>query len=429
MNSRFNLRRNVVTSIVAFVANLALIFISYRAVIQVGGMASLGLWSALMSWIFLIRLGDVGMATAAVRFIARTDAAQNLAKVRAYLDTSIALNLILFLVLVGISAPIFYYFLPRILPADASTQATARVVLPVMFSGFVLSSLSGLILGGLIGLHRGYLASYVTVFGSVLQLIVVVALVPSYGLLGLAWGQITQQAVMIVAGWTLVLRVLNDEAGRHGGLLPRYFSRAALLEMLGFSLKAQFSNILNGLFEPLSKIIVGRTGGMEFLGLYELAFKMVSLPRNAIVAGVHATTPAMARMLEDDMPAARQLYEASKQKLMRRGALVLVITVMATPLASWLLMARLDTALWELVVWLAVGFWGNMLGAPAYLVGVAKGKLGGNMIAATAALAVIGVTGLVSVWSDEAHLVIVGVSAGLALGGIVALGLNQRFLK
>lgn len=428
VNIEFNLRRNVITSILAFAMNLALMFISYRLVIMRGGLASIGLWSTLVSWIFLIRFGDIGMTTAVVRFIALCDARWESERIRTYLDTSLALNGFLFTLLAGIGYLAFSTSIEHVVPDDMIAQETARMILPLMFTGFVLSNLSGLVLGGLTGLHRGYQGALITIGGALTQLCVVVPTVPHFGLVGLAWGQIAQHAGMIIVGWGLFIVALRRDSGLPSGILPSYVSSIALREMLGFSLKAQFANLLNGLFEPISKIIVGRFGGLELLGHYELAYKMVSLPRNAVVAGAQATTPAMTRLMTDNLPEARELYQHTRQNLMRRGGPVLIATVLTAPFASWLWLGRLDVQLWVFIAFLAAGYMVNILGASAYLLCVASGRLQGNIVSSfVAVVSMVLFCALAAAVLDERGQ-IAGVALGLALGGIVNIRLNTKLL-
>lgn len=429
VNIEFNLRRNVITSILAFAMNLALMFISYRLVIMRGGLASIGLWSTLTSWIFLIRFGDIGMTTAVVRFVSLCDARRESERIRAYLDTSLALNGFLFTLLAGIGYLVFSSSIDRVVPGDVVAQETAHMILPLMFTGFVLSNLSGLVLGGLTGLHRGYQVALITIGGALTQLCVVVPTVPHVGLAGLAWGQIVQHAGMIIVGWGLFLVALRRDSGLHRGILPLYVSYVALREMLAFSLKAQFANLINGLFEPISKIFVGRFGGLELLGHYELAYKMVSLPRNAVVAGAQATTPAMTRLMTENLPEARALYQHTRQNLLFRGSPVLIATVLCAPFASWLWLGRLDEQLWVFIAFLAAGFMVNTLGVSAYLLGVASGWLRGNIVSSLVAVfSMVLFCALAAAVLDERGQ-IAGVTLGLALGGIVNIRLNSWLLE
>ncbi len=429
MADPFNLRRNVVTSVIAFAANLALVFISYRLVVQRDGLGAVGLWSTLMAWIFVIRLGDVGMSNAAVRYAAALDPAQEPLQVRRLIDTAFVLNAALFVVLTGVGWAVYGANLRHIVPADEASVAVARAILPLLFAGFLLQNLSGLALGALRAIHRGYVAAWLSVAGTVLQLLVVVPLVGKIGLAALAWGQIAQYGLMLVVGWGGFLLGMRQIAGQSGPLLPVQGSMSVLREMLSFSLKAQFANLLNGLFEPLAKILLGRFGGLDLLGLFELAYKLIALPRNAVVSGVQASVPALTRLMASDLGAARDLYDRMLRRSVGLTALVLGAVVLASPVVSWLWLGRIEPSFSLFAALLAAGFLLNGLGAPAFVLGMASGRMRSNIESATLALGVmtvfLGAAGLAGLdWG-----MVAGVASGLGAAGLYIKRVNERLLS
>lgn len=426
MTAKFNIRRNVVSAMLAFAINLALVFVSYRLVVATGGLQALGLWSSLMAWIFVIRLGDVGMATAVVRFVARCDLQSEGMRIRQYVDTALLLNILLFLLLALLGYAVYSSYLTAIVNGDTATVETARTILPLMFTGFFLSNISGQVLGGLTGVHRGYQSATLGVIGTVIQLIVVVWGVPRIGLAGLAWGLVCQHAFLIVAGWILFVQVMRESSGVTSAALPLHFSPPALREMIGFSLSAQFANLLNGLLEPISKILIGHMAGLDTLGLYEMAFKMVSLPRNALVSGVQATTPSMTRLLVEDPDTARRLFERSERRLMRAMLALSLAIVAAAPLASWFLLGHIDMRLWLFVCLLIFGFIGNVYGAPAYILSLAAGRTRNVMVSASVALILAAACGFLGGLAGGAVGNVAGVATALICGGLVIRVLGRR---
>jgi len=423
---RFQLRKNVIHAVVAFGLNIALVFISYRLVILQGGLESLGLWSTLMAWIYLVRLGDVGMGSATTRFVATCDIASHSEKIRTYIDTGLVANAFLFLCLSLVGYALMSAQIAFVLPSNTKHEVLveALAVLPAMFIGFFLMNISGLVLGSLQGLHLGFIASRISVAGTVLQLIAVVVLVPNIGLLGMAWALVIQHACMIIFGWVLLWRNFGNRSP-----FPKYITRSALKEMFSYSIKVQAVNLINGVFEPLSKILISRFGGLEIQGLYELAYKTVSLPRNAIVAGSTATMPSMTNLFVNDRDALRALYRKIFKLTMTAVVIVLVAVVVASPLVSYVWMGRLDIIYCFFVTCLAIGYVGNVFGATAYNFGLASGQLKYNLYAAIFALASMafgsvlfgmfyGVTGVVG-----------AVSFGLLSGGFLVKKMNEsRFL-
>lgn len=421
MTASFNLRLNVVTAIFAFVANVGLVFVSYKLVIAQGGLEVLGIWSTLLAWIYMIRLGDVGMATATTRFVAAADLEVDGPAIRRYIDTGIVMNSLLFAVLSVVGGTVMGYQIENILPPSAQNEG--RAILPIMIGGFFLMNVAGLVTGALQGLHLGYRGAWLGIVGTLVQLSVAVALVPRQGLEGLAWAQLSQYALMSIVGWALVLRAVGDKAR-----LPRYITVATFREMLGFSVRAQIANVVNGMFEPVAKIIVGRFAGLEVLGRFELAYKIVALPRNAVVAGVHASIPAITRLITYNIEDARNLYKKTVRRVCTAGAAVLAVVVLLAPVISWLWLENVDKQLWIFIVLLAIGFLVNTMGAPAFTLGMASGLMIGNIQSAVLSVTSMLLAAVVGELIGGSVGIVSGVMLGLAIGGVYIRWRNERLI-
>ncbi|MFT6509730.1 MAG: O-antigen/teichoic acid export membrane protein [Parvibaculaceae bacterium] len=424
-----NIRKNVLSSVAAFVTNIVLVFFSYRLVVLGGGLEALGLWSTLMAWVYVIRLGDVGMANAAIRYVARCDSRLEALRIRRYVDTGILLNGALFFCLSLLGYLAFSCKMSHILPDNIAAQVQAKELLPILFAGFFLSNLSGLILGALRGIHKGYMAAWLTIAGTIAQLVIVVLLVPRVGLAGLAWGQLGQHGLILIVGWAVFQIALQRDSGWAGSWLPTEISGHALREMFAFSVKAQIANLTNGLFEPLSKIMIGRFAGLEVLGLYEMAYKMVTLSRNAIVSGVQATIPAVTRLMETDKTAARVLYEQSLRTVMRSGAIVLIGVVLGSPIVSWLWLGAVDKDFLIFVALMALGFLVNTSGAPAYTLGMASGRMSGNILSGLLSLGLLLILGILSRITEIASFMVLATAIATAFGGVFIRLRNELLLR
>jgi len=429
MTTTFNIRRNVIVSTAAFAINLLLVFFSYKLIIALNGLATLGLWSTLMSWIYIIRLGDVGIGTAVMRFVALCAPERDgSSEVRRYIDTALLLNGVLFALLALIGFAIYSWKLMLLFPTDVDARELARSLLPTMFVGFFLSNLSSLVLGGLTGLHQGYLAALISLAGTITQFAIVLTLLPRIGLAGMAWAQVGQHCLILLVGWCFFLNKLQHVSGSYGPLLPSKISRTALREMLGFSLKAQFSSILNGLIEPFSKIVVGRIGGLEVLGTYEMVFKAVSLPRNVIVSAVQATVPALTRLLRDQASAAEALFRKNVRMMGFAAPMLILGTIAGAPILSLLMLHRVDATLWGFAFTISIGFAINMFGAPAYLLGPASGHVGWNIVSSILGICIVGIGAIGLAPIAESWAGVISASAALAIAALIAAQGNIRMV-
>lgn len=428
MKLGLNIRRNVTTTVAAFFVNIALTFIGYRLVVQQGGTHALGLWASLSAAIYIIRLGDVGMSSAAERHIAALDASQFPDKVRGYLDTAFVMNAILFTLLATVGWTLLTWKIDWVVPDDSSSQAEAVAILPLMLAGLVLSNLSAVVTGGLRGLHVAYQAAYLSVVGGLLQVAIVLLLVPSMGITGLAWGQFLQHAFTVVVAWIMFIHQIEQHAKERVLPFPIKSSIPLLRDLFGFSLKAQAVNLTNGLLEPISKLIVGNTAGISALGLYEMAYKIVALPRNAVVSGVMGMMPAITRLHLTDPKQAERLYKRSRYMVTLCAGIMMTLIIIASPLISYTFLETIDKDLIVFIVIMALAFWLNSIGAPAYTIGFAVGRLGGNMISAILSLVCLVVLSGVFYKISPQYGSLVASAIALSFGGVFIVWRNERLL-
>lgn len=417
----FNVRKNIIFSAIAFTCNIALVFLSYRLVINKSGLEAIGLWSTMYAWTTIIRLGDAGMVNASLRFIALCDPIKDRERLRGYLETGLIANIILFSTLGVIGYVVLYWNINGIV--ERRFIAEGLQVLPLMITSFVLLNVSSVLMGSLQGLHLGYINSQISIVSNIVQITCVLVLVPNYGIKGLAWSQIIQYCFTVTTAWYYVQKMTSYKR-----ILPTTFSITAFREMVGFSVKAQAANIANGLFEPLSKILVGHFGGLQAVGLYELAYKTVSLTRNVVVTAMSATLPAMTTMFSTSRSEVQSFYQKVVRLNIRFASVLLIIVACATPLISRLWIGHVQKQYILYCILISAGFIVNAYGAPAYQLGTASGHMKNNIITTFLSLAIL--LGLGSILGSILGSGGVVFAAGLALAicGFLVKLLNERAL-
>lgn len=416
----FNVGRNIVFAIGEFGTSAFLLFVSYRLVIVDAGLEMLGLWSTLLAWTSLLRIGDFGVASAVVRYVALTEISDKRALER-HIGTAVVATFALFLAISILGYVLLSTFLIATIPA--ALAGTAVATLPLLLFSFLLSGISGPLLGALTGLHHGYLRSILVIGGTAIQLALVALLVPAYGLPGLALAQIVQAFGTIGAAWLLVRRT-----GHLDALLPISFHLATFRSMLGFSVSTQIANLANGLFEPLSKLLVGHFAGLSGLALYELAFKTIFLSRSAVVVGTTALVPSMTRRFNTNISDAADQYRRVRTLTVVGAILSMLAALLATPIISILWMNEVALPYIIYAAILSVGSALNAWGAAAYNIGVALGTLRFNIWSTTATLAIMLVAGLPLGQIAGTTAVVAAVSAAWGIGGILIKVLNERLL-
>ncbi|MBD3679154.1 MAG: oligosaccharide flippase family protein [Rhodobacteraceae bacterium] len=381
--ARFEIARNVRAAVLGFAVNLATVVVSYRLVIMGDGLEALGLWSLLMAWIGFARLGDPGLPAALLRHVASEGAGQE--ALRRDVQTGLIAHAALG-ALAGLAGFLLLRFaLPALVP-DAHLHS-AQGLLPALAFLFFLTAQGAAPLAVLRGLHLGHLAARLSIVGNGVQLTLVLWLVPGHGLTGLALAQIAQAGLVCALGWIALRRRLSIVAW-----LPLEFRRDSLSALMGVGLRLQAVSLAAGLFEPVSKLLVGHAGGLAAQGLYELAYKTVTLPRVMTSAGLAATIPAMAA-LAGQRDALRNLFGTTERRMIYATAAALGLAAAGAPVLSLLWLGQVDAGYLLQVGVLALGGLGAAVGAAGFCLGQALGRLGPNMVTSLAALAVLVVLG------------------------------------
>ncbi|MEG0619079.1 MAG: oligosaccharide flippase family protein [Bacilli bacterium] len=425
MANKLNIKKNVMTTVIAFLINILLTFIGYRLLIDQGGLQALGVWSMLSAAIFVMRIGDIGMGSAAERYTAMISVEENAKQIKGYFDTALAINTFLFSILAVLGWILFSNHIEWIIPKSIELQKQALDLLPLMFLVFVISNIANVFSGGLRGLHLGYLGAYLSIVSNLFQMLLVIYLVPKIGIAGLAWAQLAQNGLIIVAAWIIIYKHMQP----YGQIswLPVYASKKLFKELFSFSFRAQAVSLINGLFEPISKFMVGHTAGLSTLGIYELAYKVVSLPRHAVVSGVLSMMPAITRLLSDDIETARKLYYRSRKIVILATLSILTCVVIASPIISWFLFEKIDWLLINFIIVMSVGFLGNVIGAPAYILGFSSAKLLGNLISSVFVIFVL-IVGVLITKELFSYGAIISSAVSLFLGGFLIKNINEKIL-
>ena len=408
-----NIRRNVIFSFLEVTTNTALTFIGYRVVVRLGGIELLGLWSTLMAWVGLSRLGDFGLGGAATRFVAGLNADDDAPRIRSFIDTALISNSVAITALSLISYLVVAHWLGFVV--GAGQVALAAPALPWLVVVVISANLCMIVTGALFALHLGFVRSIIMVACNLAQLGLALWLVPGHGLIGFAVAQLAPYGVAALAAWVAICVKLGKLR------LPLGFRWSVLREMLRISLMLQASSIANTLFEPLSKMLLSHFGGMHMQGLYEAAYKCIVTARNVSSSTASAVVPAMTRYTQTDMPAARALYLRTRRHVARALALVFGLVVLASPVISWLWFGSVIGMFVGFVAALSVG---SMVGGwvtPAYNLGQVTGRLGGVMIAMTAGDAALLAGGLPA-------MIVGAVSVAIVVSSVVVLRLNEPLI-
>lgn len=372
------LGRNVAMAVTQAGIGIVALFVSYRTVVAWHGTAMLGLWSLIGAFTLSIRMLDPSGGATIGRFIAiaadRREGSARGASPAQYADTALVLLVGLYAVL----SMLAWYPLSLVLRSqivDPAGLAVALDLLPVMLGLVVAMTIGASCADALDGLNRADLRAGVMIAGYLLFLALVLALVPRFGLMGMATAQLAQYVLVAGVARILACRYIDGLV-----LLPMTFDRSVAREMVGYGMKLQTASLANFLADPLVRVLLNYFGGLTVVGAYELASKLVVQIRSLIVSGAMPLIPVLAVTRTLNEIKAIQLVRRANRGVAALAVVMAVTSLVATPVLSWFVLGRVDPVVMTLSVLLVAGYAVNILSLPLYLHSQAVGQLKGNIL-------------------------------------------------
>lgn len=284
-------RRNALAAVIQVVVSGISMFILYRILLSSIGVESVGLWSLLMATTSVARITELGLSYSVVKFVAKYLALGEQKTAADIIQTTLITISIFF----GVVSLIIYLpllsLLPNFVPKGAIEEATA--LLPLAVLSLWVSAIGAVCQAGLDGCQRADLRAYSSVGGSVLTLITASWLVPSQGIFGLAFSQISIAALLLISNWAMLKWQLSALP-----ILPVAWNRRLFKESISYGAGVQMISIIAMFTDVLTKTLLGKFGGLSMLGYYELSSRMMGTLRSLLVSPLQVIVPVIANFQE-----------------------------------------------------------------------------------------------------------------------------------
>ena len=366
--------QNAAASAGQVLATTVIMFVLYRVILDTLGADRLGIWSIVLATASASRIAELGLSASVTRFVAMYRARKDDEAAGHAVQTAVvSIAIILVCALPGAYVFLVVLF-DRLFAGEALNDACA--LLPYALISLIFTAIAAVMQSGLDGCQRYDWRAFLIVAGQMLFLIAALWLTPKYGLIGLAWAQIGQGLMLAVIGWILLRRILP-------GLpcIPRQWRRRSFNEMLGYGLQFQLGSIAMMLFEPLTKALLGKFGGLPAAGYYEMASRYVRNARLLIVSANQVLVPAVAELNERDSQALKDLYRANLRMLFLFVMPLHALVVAWAPILSEIWIGRYESSFVLFSSALALAWGLNVFASPAYFSNLGTGRVFWNTAA------------------------------------------------
>lgn len=290
VNSAMSTKTSFLLTAQVIVSGVTL-FLLYRYLYVALGAASLGLWSLVLATTGVTRFAELGLAGSLSRFVARYLGLDDPLRASLVVETGLLTIFAAMSCVCLIGFPIVWLLVGKVIPQARLTMA--RELLPYAAVSVVLSTVASAVQSALDGCSRLDLRARIAILANLVYVCLGIFAAHRFGLKGLAWAQLAQSAVAFILGWSFLRRLLPDLS-----LAPRRWRPGVLREMLGYSVYYQVAGISSLAYEPVTKMLLAKYGGLAELGFFEMANRVAFLFRSVVIAPQQALLPAAARAKE-----------------------------------------------------------------------------------------------------------------------------------
>jgi len=386
-----------------------MLFALYYFLLREIGPSQLGVWSIVLATSSAVRLSELGLSGGVIRFVAKYVARQEAVKAANVVQTATVSTAIFLAVILFLLYPVVGSVLRFFIPVESHTQAMS--LLPFALMSLWLLTIGGIFTSGLDGVLRTDVRSYIMTGGVAIHLALVLLLVPAYGLLGLGYSQVIQSTFVLIFSWWSLRRELPSLP-----LFPFRWNRQIFIEILRYGLNVQAASVAQMLFDPTTKMLLSKFGGLDSVAFFEMANRMVTQVRGLVVSANQVMVPIFSRLHEETPNQISSIYRKSYDLLIFVALPIFSAIAAMIPIVSELWIGSYQPLFVNFSYVLAVGWFLNTLNAPSYFSNMGTGDLNWNTIAHITIGVLNAVLGVVFGFLFGGRGVVLGFVIALALG-------------
>jgi O-antigen/teichoic acid export membrane protein len=272
-----------------------------------------------------------------------------------------------------IAYPFVGWVLGLVVPEESLPLALA--VLPYALLALWLMIITSIFQSGLDGCQRIDLRSTILMGGAIFHLLLCFMLAPSFGLIGVACARVIQNITMLLISWFLLRRYLPALP-----LFPCRWNKAIFKEIIGYGINFQVISIATMFYDPITKALLSKFGGLSMVGYYEMASRMVQQFRALIISANQVLVPAIADLKEKTPEKIHSVYLTSYQLLFYLSLPLYCLIIIGIPLISQLWIGHYEETFVFFGIILSIGWFLNTLAGPSYFAYLGIGELRWNVI-------------------------------------------------
>ena len=412
---------NAIMSVVQVVVTSCILFLLYRFLIRTIGVEKLGIWSVVLSTSSVARIANLGLSGSVVKFVAKYLARDEQKTTAVVIQTSIiSVGIFCGLILLMVY-PFASWLLSLVIPSNNLGETIS--ILPYSLISLWIMMIMGTLQSGFDGSQRIGLRSIIIMASTLLHLILSFVMVPHYGLMGLAYARVIQTFMLVVGSWFILRRIIPMLP-----IIPYQWDKKIFYEMIGYGLNFQIISISTMLYEPVTKALLSRFGGLSMVGYYEMANRMIKQLRALIVSANKVLVPAIANLQERNPNFVQKIYKDNYDLMLYIALPFFSIIIIVIPLISKIWLGHYEAVFVIFSFLLAMNSFINILSVPAYFSYLGIGELKWNTLGhVTIAIANLGLGFVFGYFYGGIAVVIAWILSSIIGSVIIAVSYHFRY--
>lgn len=414
---------NALSAVLQVVFTALLYFFLYKYLLTSIGVKQLGVWSLILSFSSIANLANLGMTSGLVKFVAEYILEDDKSKLGKLIFTSIVSMGILFGILSLIIFSGAQFFLGYVI--DKQFLGVALEILPYSLASLSINAIGGVFTSVLEGHQKNYIRNFIYIVSGIIMFAGTVLLTPIYHLEGVAIAQLVQSVFIFIAALIFTVRVNPDNKLRYWK-----WSTQSFKELFNYGYKFQLVSVSQLLYEPATKLLLSKYGGLVLLGHYEMATKAVNQFRALLTNANQVVVPVVAEKAKlGGSSFLQEFYIRMNRILLLFNLPLSTVLILATPFISLLWLGSFNDDFIFSMLALTVSSFINIMCGPAYFSSMGEGKLNVLVIVHVGMAIVNIVLGMVLGYYAAGYGIILAWAIALSVGSIIVTLNYNRTLK
>ncbi|TKC00453.1 oligosaccharide flippase family protein [Pedobacter cryophilus] len=421
MNIRYKLlNKNNRLFINGFLSILQVVFLSlsyfiiYTLLLRKLGPTKLGIWSIVLATSSVGGVASAGLTSSLVKYIANYSRERDYQKINSLIKTGLISLTVLNLFIIIILFYLGNFFLPKVVPITELAEVTS--LLPLSLLSLLLNTTGGIFLSAIDGLHFSFLRSVIYIFSSLLFLLLAYFFIDIYGLKGIAFAQIAQGFFVIISSLGIIKSIFIKFS-----LYPLIWEKKVFRKIFNYSLNFQIISFCSIFTEPLTKFLLSKYSGLDFVGIYEMASRLISQLRSLMVSANQILVPFISNKFSIGKNAKDESYPIVLKFSYYIACISMLFLIIFSPIISFYWIGVYSDVFVYSTILVGLAMIVNIVSTPSYFSSMGMGKLNGIKYSHIAILIVNGILGLILGPIFKGWGILVSYSVALIVGSLITL--------